>query len=369
MPFPTDDRAWNDTLLYLLERRRPGERTLAPEPFVDELPFVRTYEQPRGDEEPVYAWIVVHKGKLDELDLNFLRQLPSWSVPVFANEVFVFFARAPEAGEDLSDSDHVKSLFNQLPPAEVAAPEPEASQPELPAAEPQAVEAPAAPAVEAIPPTLAAVLAQGPQGSVPPQLRQDEVLRLVAEYVGDASGRRAVDLGCGLGRFAEVLGGAEVLGVDAAPDIIEDARQAHASLPNFRFIAADPSKPLGGERPFDIALLVDTMDRPGEGATALLENAASLTRPGGLLVVSVENRAALHHRVARAASAAGFTLAELAGMVRAAGFQPLRIDGAVLPWPDGPGSEDEAVKQALRDLGRLAGPAYAQSIVLLARRD
>jgi hypothetical protein len=41
----------------------------------------------------------------------------------------------------------------------------------------------------------------------------------------------------------------------------------------------------------------------------------------------------------------------------------------VLPWTAGPGSEDEDVLEALRELGRLAGPAYAQSIMVLASRD
>jgi SAM-dependent methyltransferase len=375
MPFPTDDRAWNDTLLYLLERRRPGERTLAPEPFVDELPFVRTYDQPKGDEEPHYAWVVVHKGMLEALDTAFLRQLPGWSVPVFANEVFVVFAREPEfAMTDLSDSNHVKSLFGQLPmdaaEAEAAAvPQPVEVEPEPePEArlQPEAEEPPAAPPAPA--PMPAARPAQAPSGALQ-RLRQEETQRLVGEYLGKVQGRRVLDLGCGLGRFAATLASAEVLGVDAAPDLIEDAREAHAGLPNFRFIAADPRKPLLGERPFDVTLVVDALAGPGIDATALLENAASLTRPGGLLVVSAENRDALNRRVARDSAGGGFTLAELTGMLRAVGFRPLRADGIVLPWTAGPGSEDEDVLEALRELGRLAGPAYAQSIMVLASRD
>jgi len=379
MPFPTDDRAWNDTLLYLLERRRPGERTLAPEPFVDELPFVRTYDQPKGDEEPHYAWVVVHKGMLDALDLGFLRQLPGWSVPVFANEVFVVFAREPEfAMTDLSDSDHVKSLFGQLPMDAAEAEAAAIPQPVEVEQEPEPEQASAQPALEPgeLPVAAAPVAATAarPAPAVAPtgalqRLRQDETQRLVGEYLGKLQGRRVLDLGCGLGRFASTMASAEVLGVDAAPDLIEDARAAHGGLPNFRFIAADPRKPLLGERPFDVTLLVDALSGPGADATALLENAASLTRPGGLLVVSAENRDALNRRVARDSAGGGFTLAELTGMLRAAGFRPVRADGVVLPWTSGPGSEDEDVLQALRELGRLAGPAYAQSIMVLASRD
>ncbi|MBC9178910.1 hypothetical protein, partial [Pseudoroseomonas ludipueritiae] len=153
MPFPTDDRAWNDTLLYLLERRRPGERTLAPDEFADELPFVRPYSQQNSGEEPAYAWVVVHKGMVPRLNADFMRDLTSWSVPVFANEVFVVFAREPGfAMSDVSDSNHAKALLNTLPkrdaepaaepapapaePEQQAAPSPEPVQAEAPQAEP-----------------------------------------------------------------------------------------------------------------------------------------------------------------------------------------------------------------------------------------
>ncbi len=374
MPFPTDDRAWNDTLLFLLERRRPGERTLAPDQFVDELPFVRTYGQPKGEDEPADAWTVIHKGMLDRLEAPFLQELGESDTPVFANEVFVVFARNPGAeAENLSESAHVRALFGLLGALSTA------DKPEAPAAvaEEAVVEPPLAPAPEPVPvapPAPAAVApaaaapAAAPRGRAGLRLRQQEMLRLLAEYLGDVSRRRVVDLGCGLGRFRDVLASAEVLGIDAAPDLIEDARRAHADLPNFRFLATDPRKPALKEEPFEITLLADVLGKPGDDATALLESAAALTAPGGLLFVSVENSAALHHRVAQEVPAAGFTFAELAGAVQAAGFRVVRADGAVLPWPTGPGSEDDAVVAALCELGQLAGPSYAQTIVLLARK-
>ncbi|EHM03123.1 methyltransferase domain protein [Acetobacteraceae bacterium AT-5844] len=372
MPFPTDDRAWNDTLLYLLERRRPGERTLAPDQFVDELPFVRTYGQPKGEDEPADAWMVIHKGMLSKFDLSFLDELPKVSVPVFANEVFVVFAREPGADvQDLSDSNHVKSLFGQLPQLRAERGEPAAAAEA--GADPQAEAE--APVIEPIPspepaqaPAAPAPAPSGPGGRAVHRLRQDELQHLMAEYLGDVSRRRVVDLGCGSGRFSEVLASAEVLGIDKAPDVIESARRAHAAQPNFRFINADPRQPELDEPPFDIALLADALVQPGSAASALLESAAALLKTGGLLFVSVDNKLALNRLVAREEQPSGFTYGELASAVRAAGFRVLRADGFVLPWPEGPGTEDEVVLEAMRELGRLAGPAYAQSMVLLARK-
>jgi SAM-dependent methyltransferase len=378
MPFPTDDRAWNDTLLYLLERRRPGERTLAPDEFADELPFVRAYSQPDDGETPSFAWVVVHKGMTAALDGDFLNAVPSWSVPVFANEVFVVFAREPGfAMTDLSDSDHVKSLLNSL--SSGAARKPAAEKPATtePPAEPpparQAEPAPPPPA-EPQPVEVQAIIPQAatlPDAPTLPMtalghLRQQEVQRLLEEYLGDAAGQRVLDLGCGRGHFAAILIKANILGVDPDEALIATARKLHEGLPNFRFMAAELASLKLTEAPFDITLLVDGVVS-GDGATALLESAARHTRAGGLLFLRVENSQALHRRGVGKAGTEGFALAEITSMLRAAGFRPLRADGVVLPWPAG--SEDTDLLDALRELGRLAGPAYAHDIVLLARRD
>jgi SAM-dependent methyltransferase len=392
MPFPTDDRAWNDTLLYLLERRRPGERTLAPDEFADELPFVRPYSQQDGGDEPAYAWVVVHKGMLDRVNSDFMRDLTSWSVPVFANEVFVVFAREPGfAMSDVSDSNHAKSLLNVLPKREDAAPaKPEAAQPEpvaAPAPAPAPVPPPAPqPQPQAVPPAPPAPVAQPVRAPAPApiapvaapakppagglrRLRQQEVQRLLRDSVADQPGQRVLDLGCGAGRFTGVFTEARVLGVDRSAELVEQARAAHAGLPNFRFQQGDPATLEVSEAPFDAVLLVDALPEGLEAAAGMLARAATHLRPGGLLFLSVDNSDALHRRVARLSGAApggGFTLPQMMGMLRAAGFQPLRAEGVLLPLVGD--VQDEGILDSLRELGRLAGPAHAEAIVLLARR-
>ncbi|MDB5368684.1 MAG: bifunctional 3-demethylubiquinone-9 3-methyltransferase/2-octaprenyl-6-hydroxy phenol methylase, partial [Roseomonas sp.] len=252
------------------------------------------------------------------------------------------------------------------PPAQ-----PPAAPPPPPPAEPPAPE-PARPAVEARTDRLATNQGDGALH----RLRQQETLRLMAEYLGDLEGQRVLDLGCGAGRFALPLVKAEVLGVDAASDLIENARARHAGLSNFRFLAADPARLELAEQPFDVTLLVDALAAADEGAAALLASAAAHTRPGGLLFLSVDNRDALDRRAARrmggvprgAGGSHGLTQAETTSMVRAAGFRPLRCDGVVLPWGSALGADNDEILEALRELGRLAGPAYAQGIVMLARK-
>jgi SAM-dependent methyltransferase len=375
MPFPTDDRAWNDTLLYLLERRRPGERTLAPDEFADELPFVRPYSQQDGADDAAYAWVVIHKGMTGSVPVEFLRQLTAWSVPVFANEVFVVFSREPGfAMADLSESDHARALLDVLPKREAApAPEPpaivaEAPAPVPPPAEPAPIPEPV-PTPEPVPPPATAFAP--PAAASLRRLRQQQVQHLLRQAVGDLPGQRVLDLACGTGRFGAVFSAATVLGVDAAPDLIEDARAAHVGLPNFRFLVADPAQPGSSEAPFDSVLLVDALPAGPEGAAAMLRAAAAQLRPGGLLFLSLDNSDALHRRLARLSGQTtdgGFTLAEATGMLHAAGFQPLRAEGVLLSVPGAEGVQDDGILDTLRELGRLAGPAHADAIVLVARR-
>ncbi|WP_266368186.1 class I SAM-dependent methyltransferase [Tellurirhabdus rosea] len=97
-----------------------------------------------------------------------------------------------------------------------------------------------------------------------------------------------MDIGCGNGNIARVLGGFgySVLGVDIDPESIAEARKRNA-FPNVRFEQMDAeSLPTAGE--FDVLVcseVLEHLDVPG----SLVETAYRLLKPGGRLIVTVPN--------------------------------------------------------------------------------
>ncbi len=115
----------------------------------------------------------------------------------------------------------------------------------------------------------------------------DPLLRRLLELLGDVSGRRVLDAGCGDGYLARALAerGARVTDVDLGPRLIELARGRDPDRA-IEYRVADLSQPLPGEAgTFDAAAsflsLNDVDDYRGFVATI-----AGLLKPGGRLVVA-----------------------------------------------------------------------------------
>ena len=404
MSFPHDDKAWAATAEFLRGRLSATDRLMAPDPFRWVIPRAQRFAQARGQTPKGFDWVVVHKGELNQVPRPFLAALPAAAVPVFANEVFVVFASAPASDlADLSDTDHVRAFHanaEALPPeAPLPAPATTWTRPagiaaiRLPGAEPT-------PTVRSGPVGLSPVRpaarpAQDPRdipprpwlapGGVPGVARerafQDELDRLIADYLGGASGEAVLDIGCGGGRLGQAMAAAaQVTGIDIAPDALARARTRHAALPNFTFARMDAAKLAFADASFDTALMVDTIDTLSDAATALAEAARVLAR-GGRLLVTAPNRDSLPlramRRLALPTPGRGFSAPELTGMLRAVGLTVTRSDGLflspgwALPGASGalaPLEEDPEFVEAARILGRRAGPDYALAFCLLARK-
>lgn len=392
MAFPQDDRAWADAAAFLRGRMGPADRLVAPDPFRFAFPRAQRFAQLRQEMPDRFDWIVVHKGELDRIPRGFLHDLAANGAPAFANEVFVVFAREPaEDSAELAGSDHVKAFHVgaqalpaepaaaigfaapitavRMPASAVPAPVVRANRPPRPAREPAA--APPRPWL-------------GP-GSLPGAARerafQEELDRLVVDYLGDGAGLAVLDVGCGSGRLAPLLtAAASVTGIDTAEDALARARARHASLPAFTFERMDAAQLRFEAASFDAVVMLDLLDLLPAPERALAE-ASRVLAQGGRLMVTAMNKESLPlralRRLALPAAAGGLGVQELAGMLRAAGLAPVRMDGILLSlgWatpgatgPLGPLEEDPEFIEAARVLGRRCGPDLALGIAMLARK-
>lgn len=103
------------------------------------------------------------------------------------------------------------------------------------------------------------------------------------------AGRRAADVGCGAGLLTEPLArlGAEVTGVDAAPENIEAAR-AHALGQGLEIdYRVGGVEALSG--PYDLVTAMEVVEHVAD-VPAFLQGLAASVAPDGLLVMSTPNR-------------------------------------------------------------------------------
>jgi SAM-dependent methyltransferase len=153
-----------------------------------------------------------------------------------------------------------------------------------------------------------------------------------------APGERVLDLGCGAGRFLEVIraAGAEAIGVELAEAAAERAR-ANVPGADVRLVGADGSLPLGhGE--VDLVWCSEVLEHIPDAEHALLE-ARRVLRRGGRLLLTVP----FHGRVQAALIGLTrfdahfdpqgqhvrfFSARSLARILDAAGFAPVHVRAA-----------------------------------------
>ncbi|MFC8142043.1 NUDIX domain-containing protein [Streptomyces paradoxus] len=109
-----------------------------------------------------------------------------------------------------------------------------------------------------------------------------------SEVLGELSGRRVLDLGCGTARYAAHLvraHGALVDAVDASAGQYERARARYGSLSGLRLVLGDAVEHLRDAEPYDVVYSVNAV--PYIDPHRLLPALAGALRPGGRLCFTV----------------------------------------------------------------------------------
>lgn len=106
-------------------------------------------------------------------------------------------------------------------------------------------------------------------------------------------GKAAADVGCGAGLLCEPLVrlGAEVVGIDAAPENIAAAR-LHAEGQGLAIDYRTGSIDVLGTKPFDLITSLEVIEHV-EDPAAFVAGLALALAPGGLLILSTPNRTAV----------------------------------------------------------------------------
>ncbi|NWG32603.1 MAG: FkbM family methyltransferase [Rhodocyclaceae bacterium] len=106
--FPAHDKYWTDTVDFIKKHLGEGERLIAPVEFQEIFSGITYpyYYTPLGS----FQWAIIHKGMMNKIDYDLLRQISKEFIPVFANEVFVVFSSNKKLPKVNPASPHIKSF-------------------------------------------------------------------------------------------------------------------------------------------------------------------------------------------------------------------------------------------------------------------
>ncbi len=115
MSFPDSDNFWLNAYTFVKKNFHPQDAIVAPQEFREKFDLVVDYLLiDRGERAQNFQWVILHKGQLDRIGIEFLKQTQRDLNPVYANEVFVIFSSYDRLPKLELNSLHLKSLSDYL---------------------------------------------------------------------------------------------------------------------------------------------------------------------------------------------------------------------------------------------------------------
>lgn len=114
------DSYWIEAGNVVKQHLQPGDRLLAPLKFKPTFSLVFPYSDTYSQQPTDFDWVLLHKGMLSKVDRGFLRQTLDQLHPVFANEVFVVFAKRSDLAIHPSrplDAGHFQAFLTEVNPS------------------------------------------------------------------------------------------------------------------------------------------------------------------------------------------------------------------------------------------------------------
>jgi hypothetical protein len=105
------DDLWNDVFYFMQNYFQPKEVSVLPDEFCNFFSNSYSYYQAQLENFEQFDWVLLHKGRLSDLTLNFLNYVCRSLKPVLANEVFVLFSRSQAVSEIHRKHLHLYSLL------------------------------------------------------------------------------------------------------------------------------------------------------------------------------------------------------------------------------------------------------------------
>jgi FkbM family methyltransferase len=114
MLFPSNDVFWEQVSDFLKKNLAPEDYIAAPIEFNSRFDNICLCSELSNSNWTSYSWVVLHKGRLAELDSRVLDDLTKVLVPVLANEVFVVFSASQKIPQVEANSPHMQSFWSYV---------------------------------------------------------------------------------------------------------------------------------------------------------------------------------------------------------------------------------------------------------------